>query len=71
MPGFIIGEATIIDCIKVTKEFEDEIIKENELVYGIVRNRNGYAFVLDNIIKYDKPIKAKGKLGLWNYEKLK
>ena len=22
----------------------------------------------NNVIKYDKPIKAKGSLGLWNYE---
>ena len=27
-----------------------------------------YAWKLENVIKYDKPIPIKGKLGLWNYE---
>ena len=30
---------------------------------------NMYAWKLENIKKYDKPINIKGKLGLWNYEK--
>ncbi len=31
--GCIIGKAFISDCILITKEFEDEIISKNSLVY--------------------------------------
>lgn len=27
-----------------------------------------YGFKFTNIVKYDKPIYCKGKLGLWNYD---
>lgn len=66
-PGYIIGCAEITNCIPVTKEFEDDLISKNELVYGASRNRNGYAWELKNIQKI-KPIEIKGQLGLWNYD---
>ena len=66
-PGYIIGEVNIIDCISITKEFNDKLIKENELIYGMNKNRTGYAWKLDCIKIYDNPIKINGKLGLWNY----
>ena len=69
-PGFIIGEAEIVDCIPVTKEFENDLINRNELVYGATRNRNGYAWSLKNIKIYKNPIKAKGHLGLWNFSEI-
>lgn len=65
--GAIIGEAEIIDCILVDDEFKNKILKENKKVY---QNGSGYAFVLINIKKYEKPIYCKGKLGLWNMEDL-
>lgn len=67
-PGFIIGEAEIEDCIPVTKEFENNLINKNELVYGVTRNRDGYAWKLKNIKILEKPIKAKGRLGLWDLD---
>lgn len=67
-PGFIIGEAEIVDCIPVSSEFENSLITENELIYGATRNRTGYAWKLDNIKIIDKPIKVDGHLGLWNFE---
>ena len=66
--GEIIGEAVISDCILVDERFDDELRKIDPVVYG--NNHVGlYAFKLENIKKYDKKIKVKGKLGLWNYEK--
>ena len=67
--GAIIGEAEIVDCILVTKEFDDELKKINSLVYGRSSHVEKYAWKLENIKKYDKPISIKGQLGLWNYEK--
>ena len=67
--GVIIGEAEITDCILVDKEFNEEIRKTNPVVYGRSNHTETYAWKLENIKKYENPIPAKGKLGLWNYEK--
>lgn len=64
--GAIIGEATLVDCIKVSKEFDEILRKENEIVY-VNNHVDKYAWKLENIVKYDKPICINGKLGLWNY----
>ena len=66
--GEIIGEAEIVDCILVTEEFNNELLKKNSLVYGKTNHTSTYAWKLANIKKYDKKIPCKGKLGLWNYE---
>lgn len=66
--GSIIGEAVITDCILVDKKFNKELMNVNPIVYGRSNHVENYAWKLDNVIKYDKPIPIKGKLGLWNYE---
>ena len=66
-PGTIIGEANLVDCILVDEEFNEELTKRNPVVYGRSNHARNYAWKLENIKKYDKPIPAKGKLGLWNY----
>ena len=66
--GAIIGEADLVDCIKVTKEFNQELRDIDPIVYGRSNHVETYAWKLDNIIKYEKPIYIKGKLGLWNYD---
>lgn len=63
--GAIIGEAEIVDCIFVSDDFKNKLLNENSEVY---KNSSGYAFVLKNIKKYDKPIYCKGKLGFWEYD---
>ena len=64
--GAIIGEADLVDCILVTKSFDDELKNSNTIVYSH-EHVGLYAWKLENIKKYDKPIYVKGKLGLWNY----
>lgn len=66
-PGFIIGEATIVDCILVDEKFNNELRSIDSVVYGRSNHVENYAWKLENIVKYDKPIPCKGKLGLWNY----
>lgn len=68
--GAIIGEATIVDCILVNDEFSKSLLEINPLVYAMSKHARKYAWKLENVIKYDKPIYCKGKLGLWNYEEL-
>ena len=67
-PGYIIGEAELVDCILVDKKFNGDLKKINPLVYAKSNHVENYAWKLENIKKYDKPIPCKGKLGLWNYE---
>ena len=67
--GEIIGEADLVDCIKVTEEFDKKLKKKNSLVYGNSGHEQNNGWKLENIKKYDKKIKVNGKLGLWNYEK--
>ena len=66
--GAIIGEAEIADCILVDKEFNEKLRKMNPVVYAKSNHTETYAWKLENIKKYSKPIPIKGKLGLWNYD---
>ena len=66
--GEIIGEAELVDCIKVSDEFQKVLNNKNRLVYGNNNYDQKYAWKLINIKKYDKRIPAKGKLSLWEYE---
>lgn len=66
--GCIIGEVNITDCLKVDSIFNKNLKKDNNIIYE-GNYTNYYAFKLDKIIKYKKPIKAKGRLGIWNYNK--
>ena len=67
--GAIIGEAEIVDCILVDKEFDKKLRKINKTVYGKSNHVETYAWKLENVVKYDEPIYIKGQLGLWNYNK--
>ena len=65
--GYIIGEAEIVDCILVDQKLNDYLRKINSLVYDKNNKVEKFAWKLENVKKYDKPILCKGKLGLWNY----
>ena len=65
--GAIIGEANLVDCILVNKEFNEELMEIDPVVYGRSNHAENYAWKLENIIKYDSPIYCKGQLGLWNH----
>ena len=69
--GAIIGEAELVDCILVDKELNTELRIMNPVVYGRSNHVENYAWKLEHIKKYDKPIYINGKLGLWNYDELK
>lgn len=66
--GEIIGEAELVDCIKVSDEFQKVLNNKNRLVYGSNNYDQKYAWKLINIKKYDKRIPVKGKLSLWEYD---
>ncbi|MDD2435301.1 MAG: ASCH domain-containing protein [Bacilli bacterium] len=61
--GCIIGKVMLEDCIKVSPEFK----KNNQLIYGLTKDYEGYAWVLTNPLFLDK-IYLKGRLNLWDYD---
>ncbi len=68
--GNIICSCELVDCIKMTDEFINDIKsnRKNEYITGIYENGR-YAWILENIEQLDEPIKAKGKLNIWNFDK--
>ena len=65
--GKIICSCELIDCIKMTDEFINNIKnKKNEYLTGIYKTGR-YAWILKNIEPLDEPIKAKGKLNIWEF----
>lgn len=68
--GAIIGEAKLVACILVDEKFNKNIQEIDSIVYGSSNHVRTYAWKLENVIKYDKPINIKGKLGLWNYDEV-
>ncbi len=66
--GNIICSCELVDCIEMTDEFIEKIKKnKNEYITGVYAVGR-YAWILKNIKILDKPIKAKGHLGIWNLE---
>lgn len=66
--GYIIGEAELVDCVLVDEKFDKELKEINPIVYAKSNHVEKYAWKLENVVKYDKPILHKGQLGLWNYD---
>lgn len=66
-PGYILCRCNLVDCIPMTEEFIKYINSEtNESDYGRY-SEDRYAWHLEVIDVLKEPIKAKGKLGIWNY----
>lgn len=68
MYGEIICKCKLLDCIYMTAEFIESLRENNEMEYKCGLYEVGrYAWVLENI-EATQPIKAKGRLGIWNFE---
>lgn len=68
--GNIICKCDLVDCVYMSSEFI-KTIRENkkyEYICGVYEEGR-YAWILENVEILDKPIKVKGHLGIWNYEK--
>ncbi len=72
--GKIIATCELIDCVQMKELYDDYavlengmIVRGNELVFGNYTPLR-YAWILDNVTLLEKPIDAKGQLGLWNYD---
>ena len=67
--GNIICKCNLVDCIYMTKEYVEDMKKDNHQEYICGKYEEGrYAWILEDIKPLDNPIKAKGHLSIWNYE---
>lgn len=66
--GYIICKCNLVDCIYMTKEYVEKMKNNNHREYICGKYKEGrYAWVLEDIIPLENPIKAKGQLNIWNY----
>ena len=65
--GKILGKVTLVDCIKMSPEFKEELLKENRDIYTKSSFQENYGWQIDNVQVFDEPIEAKGHLSLWEY----
>lgn len=69
--GNIICSCNLVDCVEMTDELIKEIKKDkNEYISGVYE-KGRYAWIFKDIKVLDNPIKAKGHLGIWNYDNKK
>ena len=66
--GKILGKVKLVDCVKLSPEFKEMLLEENEEVYADSSFDEVYGWQLKCVEVFDEPIEVKGKLGLWNYE---
>lgn len=66
--GKILGKVTLVDCIKMSPEFKEMLLKENNEIYTDSSFEENYGWQLENVEVFDTPIEAKGQLSLWEFD---
>lgn len=66
--GKILGKVKLVDCIKMSPEFKELLQKENGDIYTQRSFQENYGWQIADVEVFEKPIEAKGKLSLWEYD---
>ena len=66
--GKILGKVTLVDCIRMSPEFKEELLKENSDIYTKSSFNENFGWQLENVQVFDVPIDAVGHLSLWEYD---
>ena len=67
LTGKILGKVTLVDCIKMSPEFKERLLKENKDIYAKSSFQENYGWQIDNVQVFKEPIETKGYLSLWEY----
>lgn len=67
--GKILGKVTLVNCVKMSPGFKEELLKENKDIYAQSSFKENYGWQLENVEVFDKPIETKGHLSLWEYNR--
>lgn len=66
--GKILGKVKLVDCIRMSPEFKEELLKENNDIYTKSSFNENFGWQLENVQVFDAPIDATGHLSLWEYD---
>ena len=66
--GKILGKVKLVDCIKMSPEFKNMLLNENNDIYTKSSFQENFGWQLTDVEVFDKPIEAKGQLSLWEYK---
>ena len=66
--GKILGKVKLVDCIKMSPEFKQLLLKENSDIYTKSSFQENYGWQVADIKVFENPIDAKGHLSLWEYK---
>ena len=66
--GKILGKVTLVDCIKMSPEFKEKLLKETKDIYTNKSFQENYSWQIETVEVFDKQIDAKGHLSLWEYD---
>ena len=65
--GKILGKVKLVDCIKMSPEFKELLLKENSDIYTKSSFQENYGWRVSYVEVFENPIDAKGHLSLWEY----
>lgn len=65
--GKILGKVRLVDCIKMSPEFKEMLLKENSEIYTKSSFQENYGWQVTDIEVFKEPIETKGLLSLWKY----
>ena len=66
--GKILGKVKLVDCIKMSQEFKELLLKENSDIYTKSSFKENYGWQVTDVEVFENPIDAKGHLSLWEYD---
>ena len=66
--GKILGKVKLVDCIKMSPEFKELLLKENSDIYTKSSFKENYGWQVTDVEVFENPIDAKGHLSLWEFD---
>ena len=66
--GKILGKVKLVDCIKMSPEFKELLLKENSDIYTKSSFQENYGWQVSYVEVFENPIDAKGHLSLWEFK---
>ena len=66
--GQILGKVKLVDCVPMSLEFQEMLLKENSDIYTQSSFASDFGWQLEDVEVFENPIAVKGQLGLWNYD---
>lgn len=66
--GKILGKVKLVDCIRMSPEFKEMLLNENNEIYTKSSFQENYGWQVTDVEVFDVPIEAKGHLSLWEFD---